>query len=686
MRKTVTRLLATALFVCCAATAQATQFPNATFPIPCTIHELQHPLAVPHPINPDSVNLVRGIVTGFDPIETGFAIYIQEASGNGWTGLDIFTGGTANCPFALGDLLEISGKMQEFQSETEIEGLDAIQATRDLVITKISSGNPLPPYHIGTVGELKEVPFAAPAGSDSVREKWEGMLVRVNGPLRVARTSFTGGLVTFNSFLAVEDACAVGPCDSMFVDGSTLTNVLPPSVGTIITSVQGIYNQRTRGYRIQLQNADDVQGALPPNVVDAYSIGTNQYQIVFDRQLTAASAEDENNYSTGSLRTCLSAVQVSPTQVNLTFEALGAPAVGAIESITANGLTASTTNTTMTDPQARNFTNGVLTIADIQSPSTDSLLVCKDVSRFSGASNGIGTRLSFRAVATAMIGSAGNMQDPAGGLRSGMQTFAPKCDLIEGHQYFVAAAITEFGTGVGNDRETETQGTAFIVDEGPVTPIEPTVVPISTLNNLTCDATQTLVTGEEYEGMLVRANYGKVIRNAAAGQNFTIQAVGGGPADTILIDNAANVGTYTYDPNLNDVVSVIGVLRHSRVTGVSNFQFRILPRRNADILFHGNNVSVGTGPKSVSFAVAPNPARRPRLDFTLPHRDLVELAVFDLQGRKLRVLANGQMDAGSYSREWDGLDASGQSAGAGVYFYRLKVGREVRTIRGTRVE
>ena len=48
--------------------------------------------------------------------------------------------------------------------------------------------------------------------------------------------------------------------------------------------------------------------------------------MVFDRALTLATAEDENNYSTGSLRTCTSAVQVSPTQVNLTFDALGAPA------------------------------------------------------------------------------------------------------------------------------------------------------------------------------------------------------------------------------------------------------------------------------------------------------------------------------------------------------------------------
>ena len=693
MRMTVTRLLGTAmLLACCAATAQATQYPNPTFPDTLSIHELQHPLAVPHPINPDTVNGIQGIVTGFDPLPTGYAIYVQSPSGNGWTGIDVFTGGTGNtCEFAIGDLVAIYGKMQEFQGESEIEGLDAIQATRDLVIRKISSGNPLPPYHVGTVSELREVPFANPAGSDSVREKWEGMLVRVEGPLRVVRTSLTAGLGTFNSFLVVDNTVcpsgSPGPCDSMMVDGSTLTNVFPPTVGTLLTGVQGIYNQRTRGYRIQLTGADDLEGALPPNLVDAYSIDTDEYQVVFDRAITTGSAEDENNYSTGSLRTCLSAVQVSPTQVNLTFEALGAPPHGGSESITASGLTSQASSTTMTDPQSRTFTNGVLTLADIQSPHPDSLAlaICKDVSKYIGSNNGIGTRVSFRGVVTAMLGSAGNMQDAASGLRSGMQVFAPQCNLIVGHQYFVAAQLTEFGTGTGNLRETETQGTAFIVDEGPVAQIAATVVPIATLASQACDASQSVVNGEDYEGVLVRVNYGRVIRNANAGQNFTIQAVGGGAADTVLIDNAAGVGTYTYDPNLNDVVSVTGVVRHSGPAG-SAFQYRILPRNNADILFHGNNVNVGPGPQAISFAVAPNPARTPRLDFSLPHKAPVELAVFDLQGRKLRVLANGSMDAGSYSRTWDGLDASGAQAGAGVYFYRLKVGTEVRTIRGTRVE
>jgi hypothetical protein len=59
----------------------------------------------------------------------------------------------------------------------------------------------------------------------------------------------------------------------------------------------------------------------------------------------------------------------------------------------------------------------------------------------------------------------------------------------------------------------------------------------------------------------------------------------------------------------------------------------------------------------------------------------VELAVFDLQGRQLRTLAKGLMPAGSYSQKWDGTDGGGKLVGAGMYFYRLKVGGEERVVR-----
>ncbi len=58
---------------------------------------------------------------------------------------------------------------------------------------------------------------------------------------------------------------------------------------------------------------------------------------------------------------------------------------------------------------------------------------------------------------------------------------------------------------------------------------------------------------------------------------------------------------------------------------------------------------------------------------------LVELAVFDIQGRRLRTLLDRSIPAGRYTVEWDGKLADGSSAASGVYFARLQVGSESST-------
>ena len=58
--------------------------------------------------------------------------------------------------------------------------------------------------------------------------------------------------------------------------------------GTVIDMVQGIYEQRTRGYRIQLRDNNDISVATPPNINDAYPIADNQIRVVFDRNVTPA--------------------------------------------------------------------------------------------------------------------------------------------------------------------------------------------------------------------------------------------------------------------------------------------------------------------------------------------------------------------------------------------------------------
>ena len=51
----------------------------------------------------------------------------------------------------------------------------------------------------------------------------------------------------------------------------------------------------------------------------------------------------------------------------------------------------------------------------------------------------------------------------------------------------------------------------------------------------------------------------------------------------------------------------------------------------------------------------------------------VEVAVFDISGRRVQQLYRGQDRSGRYGRWWDGRDADGQVVGPGLYVYRVRV-------------
>jgi subtilisin family serine protease len=59
------------------------------------------------------------------------------------------------------------------------------------------------------------------------------------------------------------------------------------------------------------------------------------------------------------------------------------------------------------------------------------------------------------------------------------------------------------------------------------------------------------------------------------------------------------------------------------------------------------------------------------ISYDLPEPAFVTLTVYDLLGRTVRVLVNGQQSGGRRWAEWDGLDARGMPAASGAYFYRL---------------
>ena len=79
----------------------------------------------------------------------------------------------------------------------------------------------------------------------------------------------------------------------------------------------------------------------------------------------------------------------------------------------------------------------------------------------------------------------------------------------------------------------------------------------------------------------------------------------------------------------------------------------------------------GTRPGLALSAPAPNPSRgEARLALVVPVRATAEVAVFDATGRRVRDLHRGTLEAGHHDLRWDGLDARGRPASAGVYYVR----------------
>jgi hypothetical protein len=172
-------------------------------------------------------------------------------------------------------------------------------------------------------------------------------------------------------------------------------------------------------------------------------------------------------------------------------------------------------------------------------------------------------------------------------------------------------------------------------------PIESRIIPWSVLNTLDDDA----VLHRDVGGLLALAN----------------RALG-----------ADDPGEATLD-DINQAVSAINELFDECAFIIYCSDTRVLLQQRQAIALNSEPEVDGTRALPTQFRLGqnvPNPfGKGTMIHFDLPERSQVRLAVYDITGRMVELLAEQAMDAGFHSVTWDLSDREGLSAG--VYFYTI---------------
>jgi hypothetical protein len=640
------------------------------------------------PADGDRVLGLSGIITAFRYRSTG-CIYIENSNGDPFNGLRVHTPSAhlEALGFALGDSIAVSGLKESYQSSTQIQGV----LGASLTVRKISAGNVLPPFRLGTTSDYKWNPATGAGSAFETCNPTEGMLVRVNGPLKVARVAAGAGLSAGINWLLV-NADGSFPGDSILIDGYTLPalNILAPPVGALVDGVQGVLRRATNNgvdcWLISLRNANDQQAATFPNLVEAYPIAENKLRLTFDKNVDVTSAEIAGNYTLGSaiMESSVDDAEVlggSGSAVDLTITDM-LPRLS-LESITSENIYSATCllPTCASPQQSLEFVLGVLTCAEVQAPQPDSLVgePCLDKSVFAGGGSAFGARLTVRGVALQTYGTLSYIGDAGGGLRSGVSVDNSPVPLTPGRQYLIPSRVREGST---ETELTDILGVG-ILDEGPVPVPSPLIRTVNELRDVGCDPSQSTLNAEDFEGVLVRVA-GVVVPSDTSqgallpGAPFPVVPLNNPGLDTILVSRLGN--TYPAFAVLDGMfLNVNGVLHMD--AGVPC----LLPRSGSDIELLG---VLGVEPKdlgALSLSVMPNPGTSQRVSFVLPQKSQVQLGVYDLLGRRVAILATGELSAGRHDRSWDGKTTGGEPAPAGIYFYRLVAGQGVRSTRAVKV-
>lgn len=100
--------------------------------------------------------------------------------------------------------------------------------------------------------------------------------------------------------------------------------------------------------------------------------------------------------------------------------------------------------------------------------------------------------------------------------------------------------------------------------------------------------------------------------------------------------------------------------------------------------------SLGAAEVPTAFTVYqnyPNPFNpTTSIRFDLPEKRQVRVEVFSLLGTRIRLLADGELEAGSHVVQWDAQGENGIGVATGLYICRVSAGDAVKSFKMTLVK
>ncbi|MDX9695487.1 MAG: T9SS type A sorting domain-containing protein [Bacteroidales bacterium] len=182
----------------------------------------------------DQLIKTKGLVVGYKTGTSTTNFYIQDG-GNSWNGVYVYASTT---PVALGDSVQITGTVAEYNGLTEIKNLTNL--------TVINSGN--------TITSPTDIEISA------VSEQYEGVFVRLTNVECITTPN------QYNEWQITDGV------DTMLVDDLLFNFV--PTVGAIY-SITGLIDYGFNAFRIVPRSADDVVENVEPQITNVTLSPTN---------------------------------------------------------------------------------------------------------------------------------------------------------------------------------------------------------------------------------------------------------------------------------------------------------------------------------------------------------------------------------------------------------------------------